>query len=304
MPSKDTVAKEFFNRPLIIADICNQIIFRGKELVRPEGVQALPAELTAGPPGGAADGVGHAGGVRIRDSLHRITYARDGAERSFLLGLEFQSTGKRDTLFRPMDYDGRTYTAAARQSPGEGIAPVVTLLFNLTGRPWRHPCSLKERFIRSDAAVLEFLNYRMNLADPFTLDEKIIGGMCPELKTVIDCLRFSRDRESLEATLMSAPDAALSREAVGMLNAYLDFDLRIPEKEEGTRMCQAVSEWKQMLFTQGFQKGQTEGKAEGVMEGIAKIIRNMLQREIPVDQVHELTGVSTERILAIAANHR
>jgi len=315
MPSKDAVAKEFFNRPGIIADICNQIIFRGKGLVRPEDVLPMPTELTAAPPGGTHPD----GGVRLRDSLHRIRYVHNGRRRTFRLGLEFQSSGNRNMLFRPMDYDGRSYTAMlARGAAREEVQPIVTLVFSLADRPWRHPCSLKERFRESTGdAVLEFLNYRMNLVDPFTLDENIIGGMCPELKTVIHCFRFSNDRESLEAVLSSAPDGALSREAVDMLNAYLDFDLTLPAKEEGTQMCKAVREWKRMLFRQGFREGQakgekkgiakgekkgkTEGIAEGMAEGIAKIIRSMLQRNIPAEQVHELTGLPMERILAIAA---
>ena len=153
------------------------------------------------------------------------------------------------------------------------------------------------------------MNYSMNVVDPFTLDDKIIDRMCTELKTVLNCIRFSRDPDMLEKILTSIPGDSLSREAVHLLNVLLKLGLNIPEKKEVVKMCKAVREWRKRLINEGMEKGEkrgvTKGRREGMemgrQEGMASIIRSMLQRNASPEQIHQLTGLPLERILDIAS---
>ena len=305
MSAKDIAAKEFFNRPFIIADLCNCIIFNGEKRIMPENVRFLSTELTAGPQDTNNESL-PTDTTRIRDSLCLITFMNEGKEESFELGLEFQSNGNINILFRDHDYDGRGYTRmvnARKRKQKCIICPIITLTINLTCRPWNYPCSLKVRFKKSDKAIRKYLNFRMNLLDPFTLDENIINSMCTELKTVINCFRYSRDREMLFKILTNIPGDSLSREAVHLLNTFLNLGLKIPEKEEMVSMCKAAEELKQMWLEEGIQQGIKQGVQQGVQQEREQCVIRMLRKNTSPAQIHELIGIPIKRILAIASKN-
>ena len=270
----------------------------------PEDVIILGTELTSGPLD-MNDEKLPADSVRIRDSYSHISYRRKkrAKREEFELGLEFQSFGDKNAVIRSQEYDGRSQALKVsiwKRHKESAICPVITLYINLMDRPWRDPCTLQERFKETDGRILRFMNYRMNVLDPFTLDEKIIRRMCPELKTVINCLRYSKDREMLAKILKNVPGGILSREAVHLLNVYLKLGLTIPKKMRSVRMCKAVREWKKMLVNEGVEKGIAKGRAEGRAEGEENVIQNMLRRNISPSQIHQMTGISLKRIKAIA----
>ena len=84
----------------------------------------------------------------------------------------------------------------------------------------------------------------------------------------------------------------MSREAVHLLNTFLDLGLKIPEKEEKVVVCKAVKEMKRFLVHEGEKKGMQKGED--------RIILSMLRRKSTPEQIHRLTGVPLNRILAIA----
>lgn len=307
MGKKDMAAKAFFCRPDIVADICNCFIFEGKRVVRPEGVSELSAELFEGlqdennratPPDS----------LRVGDAFRHITYTHRRKRHSFDLGMEFQSTGGANIVLRQLDYLGRRFTRILniriKRHRGK-LVPVIVLTISLICRPWNHPCSLKERFKRTDPLLKRRLKFTMNLLDPFALDEKIINLMCPELKTVINCFRYSGDREKLFEILENIPGGTLSREAVHLLNTFLHLGLIIPENEERVHMCKAVREMRRILRKEGrkegMEKGMEKGKAKGMAMGEEKVLLSMLHRNATPEQIHQLTGISLKRILALAA---
>ena len=309
MQEKDIAAKEFFNRPVIVADLCNSFFFGGERVVEPEGVTPLGTEMTAGPleDGGEA---GEGTSARRMDSFFRISYKMPRRRKLevFYFHMEFQSRGGRNMVIRSEEYEGRgnaLIVIEASRKPGGVIFPVLSLTVSLTGRPWKSPVSLRERFRKMDPRLLAHLSYQMNVFDPFTLDEKIIDGMSPELKVVVNCLRHSRDQEKLAQILEEIPDGVMTRAGVRFLAVYMKLGLTIPEKEEKIEMCKAVKDWKRMLVNEGREMGRAEGRAEGLSEGRAEeradIILNMLRRNVLPQQIHQMTGLSLKQILEIAA---
>ena len=303
MGKKDMAAKAFFSRPEIIADLCNCIIFGGEQVISPEGVTPLPVEITGG--GLAEEGREQPPSLMLVRDLHfHIEYDWEGKRNAFDLGLEFQSWGDANFVCRVEGYDGLSTAAkllAMRRNRrlrrrGPALCPTLTLSFNFTGGPWRFACSLQERFKETDPRLLPFLNYRINLIDPFSLDEKIIRLMCPELKTVINCFRYSKDRKMLAKILASVPGGTLLREAVHFINVFFDMEIKIPERKERVIMCKAVREWKKELM----EKGEKKGEKKGRMEGEDNLILNMLRRSSTPQQIHQMTGVPLERILTLA----
>ena len=77
----------------------------------------------------------------------------------------------------------------------------------------------------------------------------------------------------------------------------MKLGVTISEKEEKIEMCKAVKDWEKMLVNEGREKGRAEGREEGR----ADIILNMLRRNVLPQQIHQMTGLSLEQILEIAA---
>ena len=317
MSKKDLAAKEFFNRPEIIADLCNAFIFSGERAVSPTDVHFVPTESTGGPLD-KGNRKHPPSGSRRRDSLCMISYSHNDRKQFMLLGLEFQSRRGGELVIRVMDYDGRTLSEMVdKMKSGSAVVPVLTLVINLSGRPWRCARSLAEYFRGADERLLMHMDFRVLVVDPYTMDQKIIDGMFTELKIVINCFRYSMDRRKLDEILSGIQDGALSREAVHLLNIYLELGLEIPEEEkEEIHMCKAVREWKKELRDEGRAEGRVEGRAEGRVEGLAEglekglekgraegrenIILAMLSRKAAPSLIHQLTGIPLKQILNIA----
>lgn len=47
---------------------------------------------------------------------------------------------------------------------------------------------------------------------------------------------------------------------------------------------------------EGREEGRSEGKKEGIKEGINKVLTNMLAKGMTVDQIKEITGLSSKEI--------
>ncbi len=52
----------------------------------------------------------------------------------------------------------------------------------------------------------------------------------------------------------------------------------------------------QLGYQKGYEKGYKEGYLEGLQEGHEEIATNMLKEGLAVELIHEITGLSAERI--------
>ena len=118
MQEKDIAAKEFFNRPVIVADLCNSVIFGGEKVVEPEGVAPLGTEMTAGPLEDSGEG-GAGTSVRRRDSCFRISHKMPN--RAGLEEFDFHSLGGLRGKGQRAERDGGLPEAGRRrQAPAVG----------------------------------------------------------------------------------------------------------------------------------------------------------------------------------------
>ena len=77
-------------------------------------------------------------------------------------------------------------------------------------------------------------------------------------------------------------------------------------------MCKAVREMRRVLrnegrregMEKGMEKGMAKGIEKGKVKGIAlgeeKVLLSMLRRNASPELIHQLTGISQKRILAVA----
>ena len=73
-------------------------------------------------------------------------------------------------------------------------------------------------------------------------------------------------------------------------------------------MCKAVREMRRVLrnegrregMEKGMEKGMERGKVKGIALGEEKVLLSMLRRNASPELIHQLTGISLKRILAVA----
>jgi len=309
MKTKDALSKAFFGKPEIAADLCNGVIYQGKAVVLPENLKELPAEQVCGWEN-KGDG-SYRADRRLRDLLFLCGAYTDSSMDYIILGVELQSAVDRRMLFRVMEYDARQYMLQLqerRRCRTGRMLPVVTFVVNLSGTPWGEPTSVHAMLGDIDPQLKPFVHdYRMNLLDPFSMGDNICGAFCTELKTVVNCLRFSRDRRQLKEFLTrDVPQETVSPEAAGLLSEFLNVELPKGQKE-GVNMCQAMMEilreTRDEGKAEGIAAGRAEGKAEGQTEGRdaerERVVSTALGRNLSPRDIHLITGISLKTIHAI-----
>ena len=296
--TKDALSKAFFGKPEIAADLCNGVVFQGKPVVRAENLKGLSPEQVC------IDGARREGRIqadrRQRDLLFLCGAYGDGSMDILILGIEVQSSVDRQMLFRVMEYDARQYMLQfrSRRFRETGLLlPVVTFVVNLSGFPWEAPASIHAMLGPVDRRLKPFVHdYAMNLLDPFGMSENMCGAFCTELKTVVNCFRASRDKRRLMEFLREGDShARVSPEAAGLLAGFLNVELPNGEQEEGVDMCQAMME----ILKDARDEGMAEGMERGKAEGMESVVTTALKRNLPPEDIQDITGISLEFILAV-----
>ena len=197
----DIVTREYMRKNEIFADAFNYMIYGGRQVIEPEGLQELDtAELAL--PFGAEDSQSAAqeSVQKYRDILKSAVIKRDEHAAYILLGIENQQKVHYAMPVRNMIYDALQYgkqvkavASAHRQKSREHeggelpssaeylsgfyrndrIMPVITLVMHFGADAWDGPRSLCEMMNVGDPALAGFIqDYRILLIDPAGLKEE------------------------------------------------------------------------------------------------------------------------------------
>lgn len=79
-----------------------------------------------------------------------------------------------------------------------------------------------------------------------------------------------------------------------------EYEARIKAKrDEISRLEGALAAGEAKGREEGRTEGRTEGRVEGIKEGKAEIVKNMLKRNVTVEDISRLTGLSVDRIMEL-----
>ena len=313
------------------ADICNAVVYGGRQAVTSDMLEPRPVEQNAVL---ARDGGGFATDNRFRDLAFFVRRGEDGG--GFLLCLEVQCSQSQEMPLRVLEYNAREIVRFGGE-PGykenHMLPLVVTLVLNFSEGPWRGPCSLLDMAEYRDPELDQAAEQsRLVMVDPYTMDAKMLSRFCTDLKFMLCCWRFSKDKTALQAFLESQeglvfPPLEMRRTLYMFFNMV--FDETVEDTEGGIGvMCEAIRQIREEGRLEGLEEGLEEGRKEGIAkgrkegiekgiakgrkEGLAKgkeegieqnkhdVAASALRMRLSIRTIQKLTGLSLESIRSIA----
>ena len=253
MGLKDSVAKNFFSRPKILACILNHVLHDGKQVVHPEQITDRCGEHLKIIQN--ADGT-YRSDNRYRDRL----FEYDSGDEKLLVALEFQTRNDRKMVMREMEYDGRQYKRLLATGQFHRIINIV-LSFDRSRSSC--PTTLEEMFASHESiAGGHFFNYGYTGLNIYDMAEKMDEFPCEELQEVLYLFKCEREhRLFMGAFENGGLKASMSRDAAMVCAVFLGLDVRIDDDSEEIDMCKAVRDFRRKCINEGRKLEREENKA-------------------------------------------
>ena len=287
LKDKDTYTKKYMADNNVFADAFNFLIYNGRQVIKPENLKQLDTSVLSVPFG---NNNAQAPIQKIRDLLKSAEIKEDGENIYLILGVENQSEIHYAIPARNMLYDALEYARQIENiskkhrkakdykdvSAGEFLSgfynndkliPVITLVIYFGVDEWTAPRSIYDMFEIKNKEILSFVNdYHINLIAPSELTDEKAEKLHSNLKEVLLYIKNSDDKEKLKDLVQNNEKfSRLERDAVYVINAFTNSNLKIDENQEVFDMCKALLDIKE------------EGRIEGIREGEIKSTIEMCQ---------------------------
>ena len=158
------------------------------------------------------------------------------------------------------------------------MLPVVTLTVYFGSDVWDGALCLKEMYADCDEEILKYAaDYRVNLIAPILLSDEEIDEFSTSFREIMKYIKYSSDGRKLRNAVNSDERfKSVERQAVDVINAVTNSNVRYSKGEENVDMCIAIQEIR--------EEGRLEGEREGRLEGeIIGIIHADKRRKIPLE---------------------
>lgn len=323
MGIKNTISKHYLSDNGRFAQICNNGLFGGKQIICPEKLRDLdPQEL-------ALLQSTAAGKSRDKQKLHPIEKYRDilklYEEKTILMicGIENQdqihyAMPLRNLLYDTLEYESqraafernhqeqRDLSGAELLSgfaKDDRLIPVLTLCVYWGEQEWDGPKHLHDMLdIPPDFLQYKdkIADYRLNLLEVCRIPD--LDQYQGELKALLGFVRHQKDKRALQQFIHKNQQIfqKIGREtlhAMSILGNARNLEEYLIGKqgnqtEEGLDMCQALKEWLEDERAEGLAEGLTEGRAQGhtagLLEGgIRTLVEDNLEEGIPESRILE-----------------
>lgn len=306
MGKKDVALKNYTANPEIFADLFNGCLFGGKQVVRPECFMERSPEIF--------DEKG--GGGTVPDNIRQL---KDGAVLA-LLALENQKPVDYHMVLRNMRTEALAYhrqwlerkkqhekardlTAGnefiSRIKRDDKFTPVVMLVVYYGRKPWDGPRHLHELLDLSgeNEVLLPFIpDYRLNLFDYHDYED--FAAFQSDLRVVFEILRYGDDKKELMKKVAEKPRDwyNVSDESYEIITSLTHakglFRNKTKMKEDETmvNMAKAFEE----LVDEGVIIGEARGITKGERDKTKAVVRNMLLRKMPEEDICSLAECTRE----------
>lgn len=291
MSKKDTVTKTFMRENTVFADAFNYLIFNGKKVIQPERLQELDTtelvQLIAKGKNNKNESV-----QKYRDILKAAVIMEDENADYLLLGIENQTEIHYAMPVRNMIYDALQYgnqvAAIAAQNVKEKKAPtraeflsgfykadklrpVITLVLHFGADPWDGATSLHEMMYFPLEEMRTFIqDYKIHLIDPAALKPDELEKFSTSLREVLDCIKYSKDKEKLSSFIRNNTRMMLEINAARVIQAITNITLDLSEEVEEVDMCKAIDD----MMQDSREEGKAEGRIEGILFALTGLVRD------------------------------
>ena len=284
MGKKNTITRDYMSVPEHFADCFNYYLFDGEQIIKSTNLQPMdPTEIAI-----ILEDTSNETVEKIRDILKQCILMQDDKATYLLLGIENQSDIHYALPVKNMNYDalnyGRQVSEIAKEhrrkkdikDSGEFLSgftkedklkPIITLTIYFGADVWDAPRSLKEMFEGIDENIMKYVeDYKVHLLVPNEI--KDFEKFKTDFGKVMKYIAVSEDKKALEELEKEEAFKCIDVDAVRLLNAYTNSNIKIQEGEEKMDMCKGL---KELL---------ADKREEGREEGINKKLREMVQKKL------------------------
>ena len=304
MSAKDSMAKEYFADNARFADLCNNILYGGREVILPENLKERDTTevLTALGLDKKTIAV-----QKLRDIFKNASIKYTGKSYVVLIGVENQSDIHYAIPVKNMFYDVMAYGNQVKETAKkhrkdkdtttsdeflsgftkeDKLIPVITITVYLGTKEWDGPRKLSDMFGDVDEELLPFIpDYRINLLAPREITD--FTGFRTSIRQLFEVLKNAYDKEKMQEVLQNDEKfSRVDRETVEAINLFAGTDIDIDEKEEVIDMCKAWEEQKNEGREEGREKINRLNQllvAEGRFEDLKKSLEDGKITEAEID---------------------
>ena len=315
MGQVDSVTKAYVRRNVVFADIFNQFIYDGRQVIQPDSLRELDT---------TALGRGRNGRLlqKNRDVL-KLAMKTDGRTAYCILGVESQTKIHYAMVVRNMLYDAlrldeqvrricarngknKKYRSEAeflsRFTQEDRILPVITVVIHFGPEPWDGATELQKLYSCQDEAILRLApGYRLNLIDPAHMSEDEIALYKTGMREIMQYLKYANDKDLLQAAVNNNPRfQSVDRETAEVINVTANAKLKYDESEEMIDMCKAIED----MRAESKAEGRQEGREEGALKKAKDTILRQLKRRVAYEDIAYDNDVSIDFVKSFAEeNH-
>jgi len=277
----DTLTKEYMRRPIIFADVFNQFLYHGQQIIQPDRLAELDTTEIAVPYGADHVSVPE---QRYRDVSKMLMAMTDGKVAYCILAVENEAkihyavpvkNGLYD--FLQLAHQVSKASASHKKSKSEEkpsrneflsgfyksdrLLPVLTVVVYFGAEEWDGLLSLREMYADCDETILQYAaDYRVNLITPRGLSDIEIDEFQTSLREIMRYIKYSNDKKKLEEILNTEQRFKnVERSAVEIINAVTKSNMKIEEGKESVDMCLAIQEMREESRIEGRNVGELEG---------------------------------------------
>ena len=291
MSAKDSMAKEYFADNARFADLCNNILYGGREVILPENLKERDTTEVLTALGLDKKTIAM---QKLRDIFKNASIKYIGKSYVVLIGVENQSDIHYAIPVKNMFYDVMAYGNQVKETAKkhrkekdtatsdeflsgftkeDKLIPVITITVYLGTKEWDGPRKLSDMFGDVDEELLPFIpDYRINLLAPREITD--FTGFRTSIRQLFEVLKNAYDKEKMQEVLQNDEKfSKVDRETVEAINLFAGTDIDIDEKEEVIDMCKAWEEQK------------NEGRELGERQKIISLVVKKLQKDKSVAEI-------------------
>ena len=300
----DVILKDFWRQNERFADLFNAVIFRGKQIIKPEDLTERDTDMS--------------GIIQFKDYQKTLERTRDVVKKMAygvefaVLGIESQQKIHYAMPLRTMLYDSLGYlkeyqeiTRIRKAERGkmtedeflskmrkeDRLHPIISIVLYYSEKSWDGPTCLKDMIVEMPEEMERiFSDYKMNLVQIRESEQYTFHN--EEVRAVFEISReiFNGNLDKINEKYRNRD---LTPELITVIGKITDSAelVRQGKIEEVANMCTALEKWEKENIERGTKRG--------IEKGIAKMVLTLLNKGKTVEETADWLDLTEEYVRKI-----
>ena len=297
----DVILKDFWRQNERFADLFNAVIFRGKQIIKPEDLTERDTDMS--------------GIIQFKDYQKTLERTRDVVKKMAygvefaVLGIESQQKIHYAMPLRTMLYDSLGYlkeyqeiTRIRKAERGkmtedeflskmrkeDRLHPIISIVLYYSEKSWDGPTCLKDMIVEMPEEMERiFSDYKMNLVQIRESEQYTFHN--EEVRAVFEISReiFNGNFDKINEKYRNRD---LTPELITVIGKITDSAelVRQGKIEEVANMCTALEKWEKENIERGTKRG--------IEKGIAKMVLTLLNKGKTVEETADWLDLTEEYV--------